>query len=350
MKKLIILILILFPINIYADSGRSTVVMDIDSGRIVYSKNMYEKKLIASTTKIMTCILVLENMNLDKEIIVGEEVLSMYGTNIYLEVGEKIKVRDLLYGLMLRSGNDAALTLAINTFGTEESFVKKMNSKAQEIGMKDTIFNNPHGLDDKTYNYSTAYDMALLSKYAYQNKNYRKIIATKKYITKSSIKSYVWYNRVELLNKYKYSLGGKNGYTPKAGKTLVSVASKDDLTYTIVSLDDNDIYNNHRYLYEKYFAKYKKFLIVDKDKFLKNPNLIKENLYIKKSFYYPLRKDEETEVVTLIKIFNEKNNQKVGEITIKLENNEIGKLNIYKQINKKEDISIFSKFKKLFVR
>ena len=275
MKKLIILILILFPINIYADSGRSTVVMDIDSGRIVYSKNMYEKKLIASTTKIMTCILVLENMNLDKEIIVGEEVLSMYGTNIYLEVGEKIKVRDLLYGLMLRSGNDAALTLAINTFGTEESFVKKMNSKAQEIGMKDTIFNNPHGLDDKTYNYSTAYDMALLSKYAYQNKNYRKIISTKKYITKSSIKSYVWYNRVELLNKYKYSLGGKNGYTPKAGKTLVSVASKDDLTYTIVSLDDNDIYNNHRYLYEKYFAKYKKFLIIDKDKFLKNTNLIK---------------------------------------------------------------------------
>ena len=276
MKKLIILILILFPINIYADSGRSTVVMDIDSGRIVYSKNMYEKKLIASTTKIMTCILVLENMNLDKEIIVGEEVLSMYGTNIYLEVGEKIKVRDLLYGLMLRSGNDAALTLAINTFGTEESFVKKMNSKAQEIGMKDTIFNNPHGLDDKTYNYSTAYDMALLSKYAYQNKNYRKIISTKKYITKSSIKSYVWYNRVELLNKYKYSLGGKNGYTPKAGKTLVSVASKDDLTYTIVSLDDNDIYNNHRYLYEKYFAKYKKFLIVDKDKFLKN----QKNLFI----------------------------------------------------------------------
>ena len=155
---------------------------------------------------------------------------------------------------------------------------------------------------------------------------------------------------MDLLNKYKYSLGGKNGYTPKAGKTLVSVASKDDLTYTIVSLDDNDIYNNHRYLYEKYFAKYKKFLIVDKDKFLKNPNLIKENLYIKKSFYYPLRKDEETEVVTLIKIFNEKNNQKVGEITIKLENNAIGKLNIYQQINKKEDISIFSKFKKLFVR
>ena len=93
---------------------------------------------------------------------------------------------------MIRIGNDAALTLAINTFGTEESFVKKMNSKAQEIGMKDTIFNNPHGLDDKTYNYSTAYDMALLSKYAYQNKNYRKIISTKKYITKSSIKSYVW--------------------------------------------------------------------------------------------------------------------------------------------------------------
>ena len=331
MKKIILLLLLLFPINIYADSAHSTVIMDIDSGRIVYSKNMHEKSLIASTTKIMTAIVVLENMNLNKEITVGEEVLDMYGTNIYIEEGEKIKVIDLLYGLMLRSGNDAAETLAINTFGTEKRFVEEMNNKAKSLGMKDTTFSNPHGLDDKTYNYSTAYDMSLLSKYAYKNKVYRKIISTKKYTAKSSLKSYVWYNRVSLLTEYKYALGGKNGYTPKAGKTLVSIASKDDLTYTIVTLDDSDIYNNHKYLYEKYFDKYKSFLIVDKNNFFKNSNLSKDKLYIKESFYYPLSKDEQDRVTTLVKITGERKNKKVGEVIIKLDDKEIGKLNIYKK-------------------
>ena len=338
------------PINIYADSGYSTIIMDIDSGRIVYAKNINEKHLIASTTKIMTCILVLENIDLNEEIIVREEILDMYGTNIYLEVGEKIKVIDLLYGLMLRSGNDAAITLAVNTFGSEKDFVMAMNKKAQELGMKNTTFSNPHGLDDKTYNYSTAYDMALLSRYAYQNKMYRKIISTKKYSTKSSKKSYLWHNRVSLLDSYKYVIGGKNGYTPKAGKSLVSVASKDDLTYTIVSLDDNDIYNNHKYLYEKYFNKYKKFLIIDKDNFLKNSNLTEEQLYIKKSFSYPLTKEEQDEVITIVKLYNEKKNNLVGEVIIKLDNKEIGRLIIYKKETKKEDISIFSKFKQLFIR
>ena len=149
------------PIPSYADSGASTIVMDLSSGRVLYSKKIHEKKLIASITKIMTCIVVLENVSLEKKITVGEEVLSMYGTNLYLEVGEVFSVKDLLYGLMLRSGNDAAATLAVQTFGSEEAFLLKMNEKAKEIGMKDTTFQNPHGLDDQTYNYSTAYDMAI---------------------------------------------------------------------------------------------------------------------------------------------------------------------------------------------
>ena len=200
LKKIIFFtILFLFPIYVFADSGNSTIIMDVDSGRILYEKNANQKQLIASTTKIMTCIIVLENSNIENEIVVGDEVLSMYGTNIYIEPGEKIKIKDLLYGLMLRSGNDAAITLAHNTLG-EEKFIKKMNDKAKELNMNSTVFNNPHGLDDKTENFSTAYDMALLSKYAYGNSVYRKIISTKKYITKSSIKSYTWYNRMSLVN------------------------------------------------------------------------------------------------------------------------------------------------------
>ena len=246
---------LLIPLKVTADTGSSSIIMDVDSGRILYQKNIHEKKLIASTTKIMTFLITYENSNIEKEITVGEEVLSMYGTNIYIEVGEKMKIKDLLYGLMLRSGNDAAITLAVNTLG-EEEFIRKMNEKAKEIGMINTVFENPHGLDEDTKNISTAYDMALLSQYAFQNKLYQEIISTKKYSTKSSIKSYTWYNRMSLLNNYKYCIGGKNGYTPKAGKTLVSYAKKENMILTIVTLKDNDIYNNHKNLYENYFNKY----------------------------------------------------------------------------------------------
>ena len=346
MKKLIFLFIILFiPIGVYADSASSTVIMDIDSGRVLYSNNKDEKQLIASTTKIMTCIIALENLDLEKEITVGDEVLSMYGTNIYIEKGEKLKVKDLLYGLMLRSGNDAAMTLAINTSKTEKEFVKKMNEKAKNLGMNNTIFRNPHGLDDKTINYSTAYDMAILGRYAYKNKIYRQIVSTKKYETKSSLKSYVWYNRVSIINSYKYSLGGKNGYTPKAGKSLLSYAKKGNSKFMIVTLDDPDIYNNHVYLYNKYFKKYKTYLIIDKSSFLQNNNLVNKNLYLKKSFYYPLSEEEKESTVTFLELYKKPENSIYGKITIKINNNEVGKREVYQSKNKKKDISIFHKIK-----
>ena len=350
MKKLLFLILFLIPISVDADSSHSTVVMDIPSNRIIYSKNMDEKQLIASTTKIMTCIIVLENTNIKKEITIGEEVLKSYGTNIYISPGEKITIEDLLYGLMLRSGNDAAMSLAINTFENEEKFIEKMNDKAKEIGMKSTTFKNPHGLDDKTYNYSTAYDMAILGSYAYKNEMYRKIISTKKYKCKSNKKSYLWYNRVSILNNYKYSLGGKNGYTPKAGKSLVSYASKNNTTLMIVTLDDPDIYENHKKIYNRYFPKYKNYLILDKNKFLRNTNIVKEKVYIKKSFSYPLLEEEKDNITTLVEIFKESQNNIIGRVIINLNNNEIGRRDIYILKNKKEDTNIFQKIKNLFIR
>ena len=329
MKKCIFLFLVLIiPFNVFASS---TIVMDMNSDRILYDNNAHEKLLIASTTKIMTCLIVLENMDINKEIKVGEEVLSMYGTNIYIEVGEKLKVKDLLYGLMLRSGNDAAITLAVNTAGSEEKFVKLMNKKSKEIGMKDTVFNNPHGLDESTKNYSTAYDMALLSKYAYQNKLYRKIISTKKYISTSSLKTYSWYNRMSLINNYKYCLGGKNGYTPKAGKTLVSIAKKNNTTLTIVSLDDNDIYNHHQVLYDKYLNEYKTYTVIDKNNFSIDPTLIDNKVYLKKSFKYILNENEKNNINTIIKITNTNKSKVIGKMIITLNNKKIGELKIYKK-------------------
>lgn len=344
MKKillLIIMILIFIPKSANAlDTARSSIVMDIDSGRILYSNNINEKRLIASITKIMTATIALENGKLDKEIIVGEEVLKMYGSNIYVEVGEKLTLKDLLYGLLLRSGNDSAVAIANAISKNEEEFVKLMNKKAKEIGMNHTIFNNCHGLDEETKNYSTAYDMALLSSYIYKNsKDYRTISKTYKYSFESSNKSYLWYNRNKLLKTYKYATGGKTGYTPSAGRTLVTTAKKDDMNLTVVTLKDNNEYDTHQNLYDMTFEKYKNYTIIDKDEFKIDKEYFKDKLYIKESFKYPLTKNETEKIQTIVKIEktkNYKNNDKVGHIEITLDNEILKKINIYVKVPKKK--------------
>ncbi len=338
MKKNLLIIFISFlflPINAYAlnDTSRSSIVMDIDSGRILYQNNAHEKRLIASITKIMTATIALEKGNLEDIYVAGEEVLKMYGTNIYIELGEEMKLKDLLYGLILRSGNDAAVVIANNISNDEKSFVKLMNKKSQELGMDDTIFNNCHGLDDDTKNYSTAYDMALLSSYIYKtNKTYRKITKTYKYQIATSNKSYVWYNRNKLLKQYKYATGGKNGYTPAAGKTLVTTATKNDLRLTTVTLKDTNQYENHQELYEYVFDKYKNYTIIDKDNFKIDEKYYKDKLYIKESFKYPLTDNEKDKIKTVVKlkkVKNYKNNEQVGVIKIYLNNQQIKDINIY---------------------
>ncbi len=338
-KKIFVLCLsiFLFPCVVLASS---TVVMDVDSGRILYAKNKDSERLIASITKIMTCMVVLENASLDQKITVGDEVLSMYGTNIYLEVGEEISVLDLLYGMMLRSGNDAAMTLAVQTMGSEEAFVQKMNEKAREIGMSHTVFENPHGLDEKTKNYSTAYDMALLSQYAFQNEMYQKIVSTKKYSCQSSYKSYLWYNRMSLLNQYKYCVGGKNGYTPAAGKTLVSYAMKDQMTLTIVTLDDADLYEHHKKLYESFFEDYHRYTIVSKEEFIWED----KTYQIKENFSYPLKEEETSQIQTFLQIHSKDKKGESGSISIYLNQSKIGEVPLYEKIEKKkEDKTIFQK-------
>lgn len=337
---IIIFLFLLIPINVH---GLSYVVSDIDSGRILESSNANSSLLIASTTKIMTCIITLENADINKKVTVGDEILGVDGTNIYLSLNEEISIKDLLYGLMLRSGNDAAMVLSYNVFDDYDTFIDKMNDKAKELGMNKTSFSNPHGLDDNTSNKSTAYDMSLLGSYAYKNDIYREIISTKKYATSTNLKSYLWYNRVSILNNYKYSTGGKNGYTPKAGKCLVSYAEKDNLRLIIVSLNDGDIYERHKRLYNKYLNEYHNYMIVDKNKFYIDSSLIDGNYYIKDSFYYPLSDDEIDDVSTLIRIDNN------SRIIVKLKDKEIGNISIYKKSeNKKKDNNIFQKIASFF--
>ena len=182
----------LIPINVCAISTSSTsaILMDQDSKRVLYSKNKDEPKLIASTTKIMTTLVALENANIKKEIIVGDEILQVNGSMLYLKQGEKYTIEDLLYGLMLRSGNDAAMSLAYNIFGYQK-FIEEMNKKALYLRMYNTTFENPHGLNDDSENYSTAHDLSKLMRYALKNEKFRNIIKTTKYNN--------WYNKNELL-------------------------------------------------------------------------------------------------------------------------------------------------------
>ena len=188
----------------------------------------------------MTAIVTIEYADLDKNVEVGDEILEAYGSAIYIELGEKLTLRDLLYGLMLRSGNDAAVVIAKNVAGSMDNFAMMMNEMASKIGMKNTYFYNAHGLEeeDGSGNTSTAYDMALLTKYAMTNSEFRKIFGTKKYTVKSNYKTYTWVSKNKLIHDYDFITGGKTGFTEKARRTLVTTGSNNNINLVVVTLND----------------------------------------------------------------------------------------------------------------
>ena len=354
MKKLLLFLLCLFiyipNTSASTSSASEYILMDMDSGRILEGKNYNNPKLIASITKIMTCILAIESNKLDELVIVDESILKAYGSGIYIKVGEELTLRDLLYGLMLRSGNDAALMISTYISKTEQNFVKQMNNKAHDIGMKHTLFKNSSGLDENnTGNYSTAYDMALLTKYAMQYEEFRKIVSTKKYSLKTNKNYYIWHNKNKLLEE-KYITGGKTGYTKKAGRTLVSTASINNLNLIVVTIRDSDDWNTHKSLYQKAKNEYTSYKVLDKKKYEIKEEYYKNNLYIKNDFYIALKENEINKVSTKIKLEKIKdyqNNQKVGENLIYLNNNLINKIDIYvkKESKVKKEKSIWERIK-----
>ena len=329
MKK-ILLILLLIPINVFAISvpSRNAILIDQDSGRILYSKRINEKRLIASTTKIMTAIIAIESGKLDDKVKVNDSVLKSYGSGIYINPGEILTLRDLVYGLLLRSGNDASLMIE-DYLGGHDKFINMMNKKASEIGMKDTIFMNSNGLDDfDEKNYSTVYDMAILMKYANNNYDFREINSTKKYTLSTNMNDYVWKNENKLLYRYKYTTGGKTGFTDKARRTLVSSACKKDKCLIAVTFNDSDDFNTHIKLYEYGFNNYKRYLIINKNKFkVKN----EDNLYIKYNYYYPLKESEKDDIDTIL--VKKRKDNIYGYIIVKFKGKEVHREPVY--INKK---------------
>ncbi len=325
MKKIIVLIVLLIPVNVFGLNvpSKSAILIDQDSGRILYSKNINERRLIASTTKIMTAILAIESGKLDDVVTINDSVTKSYGSGIYIKSGEKITLRELVYGLLLRSGNDAALAIE-DYLGGHDKFVTKMNIKAKEIGMKNTHFENSSGLDEETENFSTVYDMALLMKYASNNYDFKEIDGTKKITVKTNKNTYIWHNKNKLLYLYKYATGGKTGYTIRAKRTLVTSASKNDVNLICVTFVDKDDFNTHKKLYEYGFNNYKRYLIINKKKLrIKGIN----NTYIKNNYYYLLKQGENKRIS--IKFIKYRNKDKIGYINVKIGNKVVHKEPVY---------------------
>ncbi len=333
MKKVILLImLVFFPFQIFAYSADCMIVMDMDSGRVFYTNDIYTKRLIASTTKIMTAILAIESGKLEETVTVNDSVLKAYGSGIYLSVGEHIPLKDIVYGLMLRSGNDAALMIATYIAGSEDKFAELMQQKAAELNMKDSVFVNASGLDEKGGNYSTCYDMALLMSYAMKNETFREITGTKRHVVKTDMKTYDWYNKNKVLTMYQYATGGKTGFTEKARRTLVTTASKDGLELVVVTLNDPNDFSDHMNAFENVYHTYERYLIVDKDHFsVADDQYYNGKLYIEENVYYPLKESEKDLLSTNVKLEKKafyNNGDKVGILEIFLDETKIDEVSI----------------------
>ncbi len=215
---------------VYAQQSSSEIVMELNSLRVLHEKNSNEKKYMASTTKILTAITIIENCDLNDVVTITKETIGIEGSSIYLEEGEKLTVKDLLYGLMLRSGNDCAETLAVFCCGSVQSFATLMNNTAQKIGAINSNFVNPHGLHDDNH-YTTAYDLALISCYAIKNPIFKEIVSTKKVSIPHTTRGYdrVLINKNKMLNEFDGATGIKTGFTKKAGRCLVSSCFRNGL-------------------------------------------------------------------------------------------------------------------------
>ena len=254
---------LLFPVQASAVSARRGILLDGNTGRVLWEKAADEKSLIASTTKIMTALVICRRCNVLDQVRIPKEAVGIEGSSMYLREGEVLTVQELLYGLMLHSGNDAATALAIYCGGTLEGFAGLMNDKARELGMNNTHFVNPHGLDDANH-YSTARDLAILAAYAMKDPIFRTTVATKsvrvgeRYLT----------NHNKLLWQVPGANGVKTGYTKAAGRLLVSGACRDGRQLIAVTIDDGNDWADHAELLEAGFARFQTQTLVRKDQCL----------------------------------------------------------------------------------
>lgn len=339
MRKLLffcLLIITFFPLVVSAQ-GSSTIVIEQSSGRILYAQNAHQPLLVASTIKVLTAILAIESGRLYEEIEISDNVLKSYGSGIYVKPGEKLLLLDLVYGLMLRSGNDAALAIAKAVSGNETEFVKLMDEKAVLLGCKNNLFRNPSGLDNNGSNQVSAWCLATIYRYAMNNETFRQVSRTSKYPLKTNKNTYVWNNKNKMLKKYRYTTGGKTGFTKKSGKSLISSAKKKNMEIIIVTINNPGHYETHLSLYKKYFKKYQLVKIINHHNFkVPKDKLYKNSLSVREDLFYPLLQSEKKQIKTKVVLKRIKRPGKIGKIKVYLRKDLIGSVDIYYKKVKKE--------------
>lgn len=288
-------------LSVYANSGisaSSAIVIDKNSKRVLSSKNSDKQMGMASTTKIMTALVALENGDLNSVVKISPSAAGVEGSSMYLTAGEEITLENLIYGLMLVSGNDAATAIAEHISGSVEKFAGLMNEKAQAIGAKNTHFDNPHGLSADTH-YTTAYDLALITAYALDNPKFKEIVSTKSKKIPWQGKNYdrQLKNHNKFLSLYEGCIGVKTGFTKATGRCLVTAVEKDNLTLVCVTLNAPDDWNDHKILYDSAFNEYKAFKIKEKASRLEiidAGNAENDNVYgvVKNDLYFPIKEGE----------------------------------------------------------
>lgn len=267
------------PIRASASAG-AEIAMELTTRTVLTESNADKRMPMASTTKIMTAIIIAEDCNLDEEITVPDAAVGVEGSSIYLKKDERIDVRDLLYGLMLRSGNDSAVALAIHHSGSVENFVTVMNERAKRIGADNTNFKNPSGLPDDEH-YTTARDLCNIACYAMNNEIFKEVVSSKSHVGK--FRSFE--NKNKMLYRYEGANGVKTGYTLKAGRCLVSSAERDGMDVVTVVLNCYDMYERSSAILDQCFYAYKLLELNENTVFMSDRVLCKlsktQNLVVK---------------------------------------------------------------------
>lgn len=355
-----------FPNQVFAeppkaplqDSAQASILMDANTGRVLYGKNEEKEMKIASLTKIMTAIIAIEKGDLQKIVKISPRAVGVEGSSIYLKHGDAVSLETLLYGLMLRSGNDAAIAIAEHIGGSVEGFVMMMNEKAQLLGLEHTNFENPNGLDSPNH-YSSAKDLAILTRYALQNETFRQIVSTE-------VKDVTWpgetwkrrfYNKNKLLKIYPYADGVKTGFTKQARRTLVSSATKDGRRLIAVTLNDGDDWQDHINMFEYGFSQFEQETLLPKGQVIQKTNIQNNQgkwlyLYAGDHFYFPLSKEEKkmrlsvepVVMMPLNRVVGKK--ERVGVARIELNGEVIGTVPLIAEFRKDE--SIWSDWRKVF--
>ncbi|CAM4276745.1 D-alanyl-D-alanine carboxypeptidase family protein [Paenibacillus phoenicis] len=310
--------------------AQAAAVIDVTSGRLLYSLQGDDELPIASLTKIMTAIVAIEHGKLSDTVTVGKNAYGKEGSSLYLHLGEEMSLENMLYGLMLRSGNDAATAIAEHVGGSEEGFVYLMNEKAKLLGLTHTHFQNPHGLDAEGH-YSSANDLAKLTSYALKNPHFKEIVRTpsKTAPNPNDPWDYKWLNKNKMLRFYDGADGVKTGYTKTARRCLVSSATRKGQQIAVVTLNDGDDWNDHRKLLDYGFANFPLTTLIGKGQEIEN------SLVTGAEFKYALAPEEVGQIERRLKLVEARTGSfgYRGRISVRLKGEEIGTVPVYDKVS-----------------